>query len=77
MKDLLNLGTGLVFLMVCLFAGGLVRLQAKQTKRNGDSIQVNASDIGGVVTSSKGPEAGLWVVAPLVSAQATPHAELM
>jgi hypothetical protein len=77
MKDLLNLGTGLVFLMVCLFAGGLARLEAKETKRNGDSIQFNASDTGGVVTTSKGSEAGVWVVAPHVSAQATPDAELM
>src|SRR5262249_11705840 len=26
-------------------------------------VQVGASDIGGVVTSSKGPEAGVWVIA--------------
>jgi len=26
-------------------------------------VAVNADDIGGVVTSSKGPEAGVWVIA--------------
>ena len=27
------------------------------------AIRVGASDLGGVVTSSKGPEAGVWVIA--------------
>src|SRR5437879_8772003 len=27
------------------------------------SVQVGANDIGGVVSSSKGPEAGVWVIA--------------
>src|SRR5262245_36694036 len=29
----------------------------------GAAVAVDADDIGGVVTSSKGPEAGVWVVA--------------
>ena len=28
-----------------------------------DAIQIVADDIGGVVTSAKGPEAGVWVIA--------------
>ena len=35
---------------------------AQQAKKSG-AVQVKAADIGGVVTSSKGPEAGVWVVA--------------
>src|SRR5262245_50485992 len=27
------------------------------------AVQIGATDIGGVVTSSKGPEAGVWVIA--------------
>jgi hypothetical protein len=27
------------------------------------SVKVGANDIGGVVTSAKGPEAGVWVIA--------------
>jgi hypothetical protein len=34
---------------------------AAQTEAN--RVAVNADDIGGVVTSSKGPEAGVWVIA--------------
>ena len=28
-----------------------------------DQISIDSTDIGGVVTSSKGPEAGVWVIA--------------
>src|SRR5215211_4533554 len=31
--------------------------------QTGDAVRVDADDLGGVVTSSKGPEAGVWVVA--------------
>src|ERR1700722_11863616 len=34
-------------------------VQAQQTA----SVQIDADDIGGVVASSKGPEAGVWVIA--------------
>ena len=34
-------------------------VQAQQTA----SVQIDADDIGGVVSSSKGPEAGVWVIA--------------
>src|SRR6476659_1703277 len=32
-------------------------------QRNGATVAIDADDIGGVVTSSKGPEAGVWVIA--------------
>ena len=35
-------------------------MSARQTASD---IKVDADDIGGVVTSSKGPEAGVWVIA--------------
>src|ERR1017187_2590131 len=37
-------------------AGGAARQVA-------DQVSINPDDIGGVVTSSKGPEAGVWVIA--------------
>jgi hypothetical protein len=39
--------------------GGAVAARAALAQ----GVQVGASDIGGVVTSSKGPEAGVWVIA--------------
>ena len=38
---------------------------AAQTAAN--RVKVGADNIGGVVTSSKGPEAGVWVIAELVN----------
>src|ERR687888_237575 len=34
-----------------------------QQQRNGATVAIDADDIGGVVTSAKGPEAGVWVIA--------------
>src|ERR1043166_5993578 len=31
--------------------------------RSGATVAIDPDDIGGVVTSSKGPEAGVWVIA--------------
>src|SRR5205807_2835850 len=45
---------------VCL-AGSLVRMSAGQT--TGDAVRIDNDDLGGVVTSAKGPEAGVWVIA--------------
>jgi hypothetical protein len=39
---------------------GRTGLRAQQA---GDGIRIKSDDIGGVVTSSKGPEAGVWVIA--------------
>lgn len=39
------------------------RPQQGGTQRDGAFVAVDADDIGGVVTSSNGPEAGVWVIA--------------
>src|SRR5206468_12891072 len=39
----------------------LSRLNAQQSP--GEDISIGADDIGGVVTNTKGPEAGVWVIA--------------
>src|SRR5215469_6740400 len=52
----------LVLLLAFLCAGMMAKVGAQQAKASG-GVQVKAADIGGVVTSSKGPEAGVWVIA--------------
>jgi hypothetical protein len=32
-------------------------------QQNTGSVQVDSDDIGGIVTSANGPEAGVWVIA--------------
>src|ERR1700736_5259754 len=44
-----------------LMTSSLVWLGAKQ--RGGSSVAIDPDDIGGVVASSRGPEAGVWVIA--------------
>jgi len=34
-----------------------------QASQSGDAVRIDNDDIGGVVTSQKGPEAGVWVIA--------------
>jgi hypothetical protein len=46
-----------VVALVLLSAMGIGALQT------GDTIRIDPDDIGGVVTSAKGPEAGVWVIA--------------
>jgi len=46
---------------VVLFAAGQARLDAQQAKD--PALRVGAADLGGVVTSTNGPEAGVWVIA--------------
>src|SRR5688500_57889 len=48
------------FAIVCAVSIGV---SARQT---GDAVTVDADDIGGVVRSSNGPEAGVWVIAETV-----------
>ena len=43
-----------------LLAASQTRITAGQA---GDAVRIDADDIGGVVTSAKGPEAGVWVIA--------------
>src|SRR6185437_5551066 len=44
-----------------LVAGSLGTLHARQNAAAG--IKIGSADIGGVVTSAHGPEAGVWVIA--------------
>src|SRR5712692_3666200 len=46
--------------MVVLLVAGQARLSAQHTD---PAIRIGDKDLGGVVTSSKGPEAGVWVIA--------------
>src|SRR5499426_1695259 len=46
---------------VALMSIGAAVIAAQQ--QNGNAVAIDADDIGGVVTSAKGPEAGVWVIA--------------
>ena len=59
-KRVLYPGLGGVGIAVFL-AASLVRLSAGQA--GSGPVSVDADDLGGVVTSAKGPEAGVWVIA--------------
>src|SRR5258707_11452705 len=63
MKSALSLRAGFVLALACLLAGWIARVEAGQSAQNGAAVQINSNDIGGVVASSKGPEAGVWVIA--------------
>jgi hypothetical protein len=54
-----TLALGLVFSCGIAFAIALVQAQP----RGAETVAVDNDDIGGVVTSGKGPEAGVWVIA--------------
>ena len=51
---------GMVIVLGVLLAATLGGVRAAQ---NGGAVRVGNADIGGVVTSPKGPEAGVWVIA--------------
>ena len=59
-KKLLYVGTVAAAVGVCL-AASPARLSAQQVA--GEAVRIHHDDIGGVVTSTKGPEAGVWVIA--------------
>jgi hypothetical protein len=52
-------------LTVALAVGALLAVGAAQTSGppSASLVAIDADDIGGVVTSAKGPEAGVWVIA--------------
>ena len=57
---------GLVGVGIAVFlAASLARLSAGQVASG--PIAIDADDIAGVVTSAKGPEAGVWVIAETTS----------
>ena len=51
-----------LFIVVVALAGFLAVSTGSITAQNA-AVRVDTDDIGGVVTSSKGPEAGVWVIA--------------
>src|SRR3989449_9828099 len=53
---------GMVAIAIALvWAGSVVTLGAQQA--GSGAVAIDADDIGGVVTSANGPEAGVWVIA--------------
>ena len=60
MRMLFGSFIGKVTLGFALVCGVSIGLNARQA---GEAIAVDNDDIGGVVTSAKGPEAGVWVIA--------------
>jgi len=52
---------GMVVLLVVLLAAALAGTSTAQIKSA--TVRVGITDLGGVVTSSNGPEAGVWVIA--------------
>src|SRR5712691_11636151 len=62
MKTTRGLYVGMVALVIAaLPAAAQTRLRAQQT--TDPAVRIGANDLGGVVTSVKGPEAGVWVIA--------------
>ena len=51
-------GTGFAVFLAASLSGGVSARQGGSS-----AVAIDADDIGGVVTSSKGPEAGVWVIA--------------
>jgi hypothetical protein len=46
-----------------LLTTSFAALLAATTTASAQAVRIDADDIGGVVTSAKGPEAGVWVIA--------------
>ena len=59
-KNLFYSGTALVAFAVLLAAWPAPRPAAQPAPQG--AIQIDSDDIGGVVTSKNGPEAGVWVI---------------
>ncbi len=49
--------------VAAIIAGYLITARTGLHAQQNAAVQVGANDIGGVVSSSKGPEAGVWVIA--------------
>ncbi|MGH9786768.1 MAG: hypothetical protein ACRD88_21575, partial [Terriglobia bacterium] len=45
---------------LCLIA---LLVGTSRSQQTGGAVQIDNDDIGGVVTSARGPEAGVWVIA--------------
>jgi hypothetical protein len=55
----------LKYLSIAVLGAGifLAAWLGRGTAQQGSAPKIDADDIGGVVTSAKGPEAGVWVIA--------------
>ena len=60
MRTSLHVTIAAILAVVLCLAGAGSGLKAQRAPA---TVQVGSTDLGGVVTSSKGPEAGVWVVA--------------
>jgi hypothetical protein len=62
MKGPTLLFSGILAAGISVFlAGAAVQLNGQQS--TGPAVRIDSDDIGGMVTSAKGPEAGVWVIA--------------
>ena len=52
-----------LFAGILVVAGYLVSTRTELNAQSTGAVKIKADDIGGVVTSDKGPEAGVWVIA--------------
>jgi hypothetical protein len=52
---------GIAFVLAMLVGAVVAGIGAAQL--SGQTVRLGNADLGGVVTSSKGPEAGVWVIA--------------
>ena len=63
MGRILNFHLRFVFLLAIFLAPWSAGMEARPAASPAKPVPVNSSDISGVVASSKGPEAGVWVIA--------------
>jgi len=61
MRNKRVLHPGTLIVLAALFAAALAGLLAGQVKS--ETVRVGNADLGGVVSSPNGPEAGVWVIA--------------
>jgi hypothetical protein len=52
-----------LFAGILIAAGYLVSIRTQLSAQSTAAVKIKADDIGGVVSSDKGPEAGVWVIA--------------
>ena len=60
---MIGLAMGLILLATIVRVQAAPREKAATAQTDATSVAVDADDIGGTVTSSNGPEAGVWVIA--------------
>src|SRR5207302_5931977 len=58
-----GIGIALFLSLVLSWVLAIAHAQRVDQSVAGAGVAINSDDIGGVVTSSKGPEAGVWVIA--------------